>query len=85
VVLRTDAASRVPVSWSRKQEFLILQAAFGVGVTAPEPVALCEDEAVIGKLFYLMRRVPGEARGRMLVRDPAVRCERRGARRRYRG
>ena len=30
--------------------------------------------SVIGKLFYLMRRVPGEARGRKLVRDPVVRA-----------
>lgn len=74
MVLRTDAASHVPVSWSRKQEFRILQAAFGAGVLAPEPVALCEDTTVLGKLFYLMRRVGGEARGYRLVRDPLVRA-----------
>lgn len=74
LVLRTDAASRVPVSWNRAQEYRILAAAFGAGVTAPEPVALCEDTSVIGKLFYLMRRAPGEARGHKLVRDPVVRA-----------
>lgn len=74
LVLRTDAQSRVSVSWSRVQEYRILQAAFAAGVTAPEPVALCEDTDVIGKLFYLMRRVNGEARGHRLVRDQLVRA-----------
>ena len=72
LVLRTDAASRVPVSWNRAQEFRVLEAAHGTGVAAPEPVALCEDPAVIGKVFYLMRRARGEARGHKLVRDPLV-------------
>lgn len=74
LVLRTDALSHVPVSWSRTQEYRILQAAHAAGVIVPEPVALCEDVTVIGKLFYLMRRMPGEARGHKLVRDPMVRA-----------
>ena len=73
LVLRTDAPSRVAVSWSREQEFAILAVAFGAGVTAPEPIALCREPAVIGRLFYLMRRIEGEARGFRLVRDPLVR------------
>lgn len=73
LVLRTDAPSRVAVSWDRAQEFRILEAAFAAGVTVPEPIALCEDPAVIGKVFYLMRRAAGEARGHKLIRDPAVR------------
>jgi aminoglycoside phosphotransferase (APT) family kinase protein len=74
LVLRTDAASRVPVSWDRAQEYRILEAAFRAGVAAPEPIALCEDTGVIGKVFYVMRRAGGEARGHKLVRDPAVRA-----------
>lgn len=74
MVLRTDAQSNVSVSWSRAQEYRILQAAFTAGVTVPEPVALCESAGVIGKLFYLMRRVRGEARGHRLVRDQLVRA-----------
>ena len=73
LVLRTDAPSRVAVSWSREQEYAILKTAFGAGVTAPEPIALCRDPAVIGRLFYLMRRIEGEARGFRLVRDPLLR------------
>ena len=73
LVLRTDAQSRVPVSWNRAQEYRILEVAFRAGVTAPEPIALCQDPAVLGRPFYLMRRVAGEARGFKLVRDPLVR------------
>jgi aminoglycoside phosphotransferase (APT) family kinase protein len=75
LVLRTDAASRVATSWSRAEEFRLLETAFRAGVTVPEPVALCEDETVLGRPFYLMRRVAGEARGHKLVRDPAVRAK----------
>jgi aminoglycoside phosphotransferase (APT) family kinase protein len=75
LVLRTDARSRVAVSWDRAQEYRILEAVFHGGVTVPQPVALCEDPAVIGQTFYLMRRVPGEARGHKLVRDPTVRAQ----------
>ena len=73
LVLRTDAPSRVAVSWDRAQEFRILEVAFRAGVTAPEPIALCLDPSVLGRPFYLMRRVAGEARGFKLVRDPLVR------------
>ncbi len=73
LVLRTDAPSRVPVSWSRAEEYRILEVAHRAGVAVPEPLALCEDAAVLGKAFYLMRRVPGEARGHKLVREPLLR------------
>jgi aminoglycoside phosphotransferase (APT) family kinase protein len=72
LVLRTDAATRVAASWSRAQEFRILETAHRAGVTVPEPIALCDDPSVIGRSFYLMRRIAGEARGHRLVRDPAV-------------
>ena len=42
LVLRTDAPSRVAVSWDRAQEFRILEVAFRAGVMAPEPIALCQ-------------------------------------------
>ena len=34
---------------------------------------LCQDTSVLGRPFYLMRRIAGEARGFKLVRDPLVR------------
>lgn len=74
LVLRTDSPTRVPVSWSRAQEYRIQEVAHRAGVTVPEPFALCEDPAVVGSSFYLMRYVTGEARGSRLVRDPEVRA-----------
>lgn len=72
LVLRTDALSRIPVSWDRVQEYRILKTAWRAGVAVPEPIMLCEDKGVIGRAFYLMRYAFGEARGFKLVRDPAV-------------
>ena len=74
LVLRTDSPTKVPVSWSRAQEYRIQEVAYRAGVTVPEPFALCEDPAIVGPSFYLMRRVAGEARGSRLVRDPEVRA-----------
>ncbi|MGD9510162.1 MAG: phosphotransferase family protein [Geminicoccaceae bacterium] len=72
LVLRTDAPTSVAVSWNRVQEYRILEVAHRAGVAVPEPIALCDDATVIGRAFYLMRRVEGEARGFRLVRDPAL-------------
>jgi len=69
LVLRTDAPSGVAVSHSRAQEFALLKAAHEAGVTVPEPLALCTDKAIIGRPFYVMKRVAGTAAGHLLVRD----------------
>jgi aminoglycoside phosphotransferase (APT) family kinase protein len=69
LVLRTDAASRVAVSLTRPQEFALLRLAHAAGVTVPEPLWLCEDAEVLGRSFYLMRRVAGTAAGHRIVRD----------------
>lgn len=71
-VLRTDAPSGVATSLTRAQEFALLRAARAAGVTVPEPLFLCADAAVIGKPFYIMRRVAGRAEGHRLVRDRAI-------------
>jgi len=72
LVLRTDAPSRVHTSLSRGEEFAVLQAAHAAGVTVPEPLWYCGDDSVIGREFYIMRRVPGVAAGHKLVRDPQL-------------
>jgi len=72
LVLRTDAETGVPSSLPRIDEFAILRAAFGAGVTVPEPLFACADPAVIGKLFFVMRRVDGTAQGRIITADPAL-------------
>ena len=72
LVLRTDAPSGVSVSHSRADEFALLRAAFAADVTVPEPLALDDAGAVLGKPFYLMRRAAGTANPRTLARDPAL-------------
>jgi aminoglycoside phosphotransferase (APT) family kinase protein len=77
LVLRTDAPTGVSLSHGRAQEFALLQAAQGVGVTVPEPLWLCREADVIGQDFYLMRRVYGEARGYRVVKDKSLGGDRR--------
>jgi aminoglycoside phosphotransferase (APT) family kinase protein len=72
VVLRRDAASTVAVSRPRLEEYALLSVAHRAGVPVAEPWAACGDPDVLGKPFYLMARVEGEARGARLVKDPAV-------------
>ncbi len=69
VVLRTDAVSTVAVSRSRAEEFALLKAAGAAGVTAPEPLWLCEDESVLGKSFYVMTCAQGTAAPHRLMKE----------------
>lgn len=61
LVLRTDAATSLGIGLDRAAEFAVLRAVHKAGVAAPEPLLLCIDPAVVGKPFFLMRRLPGEA------------------------
>ena len=72
LVLRSDAPTRVAASHSRAREFALLRAAWDAGVTVPEPLWLCEDKDMIGKSFFVMRRVEGEARGHVVVKDTGL-------------
>src|SRR5438132_5940189 len=72
LVLRTDATTGIPSSLPRLDEFAVLQAAFAAGVTIPEPLFACADPRVIGKPFFVMRRVAGTAQGRYITSDPAL-------------
>ncbi|WP_162912945.1 phosphotransferase family protein [Rhodospirillaceae bacterium SYSU D60014] len=72
LVLRTDAPSRVAVSHGRAEEFRLLRLARDAGVTVPEPLWLCTDKAILGRDFYMMRRVPGVAAGHRIVREPGL-------------
>jgi aminoglycoside phosphotransferase (APT) family kinase protein len=67
LVLRLDAASLLPISHARAGEFRLLEVARSAGVAAPEPLAVCDDPAVLGRPFFLMRRVPGGADARSLT------------------
>ena len=70
LVLRLDAASQLPVSHPRATEFRLLGIARTAGVPVPEPLALCTDPAVLGRPFFVMRRVPGAADPRALTVAP---------------
>ncbi|HVB17891.1 MAG TPA: phosphotransferase family protein [Stellaceae bacterium] len=72
LVLRTNAATGIASSLGRIEEFAVLKAAFAAGVTVPEPLFACADPSVIGKPFFVMRRVPGTAQGRQITADPAL-------------
>ena len=72
LVLRTDAATGIASSLGRVEEFAVLRAAFATGVTVPEPLWACADPDVIGKPFFVMRRVAGSAQGRWVTGDPAL-------------
>src|SRR5580704_16404669 len=76
LVLRTDAATGLPSSLGRIEEFAVLKAAFAAGVTVPEPLFACSDKAVLGKPFFVMRRVQGSAAGRPITLDPALEAAR---------
>ena len=69
LVIRSDAPSQVAVSMTRAQEFRVLQVAYEAGVTVPEPLWCCEDDALIGAPFSIMTRAPGTASARALVKQ----------------
>jgi aminoglycoside phosphotransferase (APT) family kinase protein len=49
------------------REFRVLRALEAAGFPAPRPIALCEDDSVIGSAFYLMQHVEGR-----IFWDPAL-------------
>lgn len=70
-VLRTDNAATLAVSLPRTAEYALLRAAFAEGVTVPEPLFCCEDRAIIGAPFFVMRRVAGIATAHRLAKQAA--------------
>ncbi|HEX6442232.1 MAG TPA: phosphotransferase [Stellaceae bacterium] len=72
LVLRTDAETGIPWSVGRVEEFAVLKAVHAAGVTVPEPLFAGAGPAAIGKPFFVMRRLPGTAQGRIITTDPAL-------------
>ena len=72
LVLRAAGETGVPSSLDRLQEFAVLKAAFGAGVTVPEPLFACADPSVFGKPFFVMRRAAGTAAAHRITRDPSL-------------
>jgi aminoglycoside phosphotransferase (APT) family kinase protein len=50
-----------------EREYRVMAALYGHGVPVPRMVALCEDESVIGRAFYVMQFVEGR-----VLWDPAL-------------
>lgn len=72
-VLRTNRDGAVPgATLSRPQEYAVMKAAFEAGVTVPEPLFLCTDDAIIGRAFFIMRFVAGTASPHRLVREEGL-------------
>jgi aminoglycoside phosphotransferase (APT) family kinase protein len=57
------------------REYKVMHALEGAGVPVPRTYALCEDESVIGSVFYIMAMVDGRIlwNGRLPDSDPAER------------
>lgn len=52
-------AKLLPSAHAVEREFTVMQALQGSDVPVPRMYALCEDEAVIGRAFYIMEFMPG--------------------------
>ncbi len=70
LVLRMDAPSSVAASHGRVDEFALLKAAEKAGVTVPMPCLLGDDDAILGRPFFIMHRIEGIAAGHKLVKRP---------------
>lgn len=69
LVLRSDATASLESSLSRMDEYRVLCAAHEAGVSVPEPLLACDGQEVLGRAFYVMRRMPGEASAHRLVKQ----------------
>lgn len=70
MVLRRDPGAH-NISSSRRNEFLVIKAAFEERIPVPEVFWVSEDPAVLGSAFFVMERVEGETLARRLLRDDA--------------
>jgi aminoglycoside phosphotransferase (APT) family kinase protein len=41
------------------REFRVMSALAGAGFPVPRPLAFCDDDAIVGTMFYVMEHVPG--------------------------
>jgi aminoglycoside phosphotransferase (APT) family kinase protein len=59
VLRRPPFGSKVKSAHDMGREYRILSKLHGAYPLAPEPIAFCEDDSVIGANFYMMRRLQG--------------------------
>ncbi|MDP6390004.1 MAG: phosphotransferase family protein [Alphaproteobacteria bacterium] len=72
LVLRANRPDAVPAYLSRGQEFEVMKAVHGAGVTIPEPLWTSDGEGVLGRAFTVMRHVAGRAEAHKIVRDETL-------------
>ncbi len=53
------AAKLLPSAHAIEREFAVMSGLYGTGVPVPEMLALCEDESVIGRAFFIMEFMQG--------------------------
>jgi aminoglycoside phosphotransferase (APT) family kinase protein len=61
VLRRKPFGELLPSAHAVDREFRLLSALHPLGFPVPKPLALCEDPAVIGAIFYVMERAPGRS------------------------
>ena len=61
VLRRKPAGVLLKSAHAVDREYRVTRALFEAGLPVPEPLVLCEDEDVIGTMFYVMRHVPGRS------------------------
>lgn len=59
VLRRKPAGVLLKSAHAVDREYRVTRALFDTGYPVAEPLWLCEDEEVIGTIFYIMRHVPG--------------------------
>lgn len=59
VLRRKPAGTLLASAHAVDREFRLLSALHPKGFPVPRPIALCEDESVIGSAFYVMERIDG--------------------------
>ena len=68
LVLRKKPPGKLlPSAHQVDREYRVMSALRKTGVPVPETIALCEDDAVLGTAFFVMRHVPGR-----VIADPRL-------------
>lgn len=70
-------AKLLPSAHAIEREYAVMQALAGSDVPVPQMLALCEDEAVIGRAFYVMEFLQGRVLWDQSL--PGMSCAERGA------
>lgn len=76
VLRRKPAGALLASAHAVDREYRLLDALYPQGFPVPQPIALCEDESVIGSAFYVMDRVDGRTfwDGTLPDQPPAARA-----------